>query len=349
MKKNILLLTLVSLFIFSGCKSDKDKSKKSSGNEIQKNKTITKDNYVVAETDWNFTKQQKAQKVNTFTHNPPVSIENQDIIRSNRDVMYSLAVVDISEGATFTVPERDAFQAIHIMDENHLSHFVVKVGESKVITKDDVTGGTHVYLLARTKITDNIEESLAAQRALKIEAKSSKPYVSKGYNEEELIAFRNALTAEFINGKVQIIEHKSFCETMDDVDPTSYIYAAAVGWGGLPSHTAQYLPTVNGQGKTMPQKYVMPKPNLDWKNGGFFSLTTYDSDGWIVEENFYIDHNRMEDTGDSYTIYINSPDNESSITVQEGWTGVFRFYLPKNELEFIKFIESIREIKVENI
>ena len=91
---------------------------------------ITKENYVAAETDWYFYKQQERGPVNTFTHNKPVGKENQDIIRSNRDVMYSLAVVDISKGTTLTVPKRDAFQAIHVIDENHLTHRIIRAGES---------------------------------------------------------------------------------------------------------------------------------------------------------------------------------------------------------------------------
>jgi len=310
---------------------------------------VSKENYVVAETDWYFSEQQARGPVNTFTHNPPVSIENQDIIRSNRDVMYSIAVVDITEGATLTVPEREAFQIIHVMDEKHLTHRVISAGESVTITPDDLTGGTHVYLLARTKITDDMEESLAAQRAMKIEAASATPYPSKGFDEDEVVALRNSLTAEFVAGEVKIIEHESFMPTLADADPTSYLYAAAVGWGGLPSHTAQYLPTVKGQGGTLPQSYTMPRPDLDWEHGGFFSLTTYDADGWIVEENFYVDHTGMQDNGDSFTIYVNCPDEEGSITVQEGWTGVFRFYLPRNELEFIEFIESIRALEVQPV
>ena len=91
----------------------------------------------------------------------------------------------------------------------------------------------------------------------------------------------------------------------------------------------------------------MPKPALDWKNGGFFSLTTYDKAGWIVEDNFYIGHENMQDNGDSYTIFINCPDKKNGITVQEGWTGVFRFYVPKDEMAFIKYIDSIRDIRLE--
>ena len=48
-------------------------------------------------------------------------------------------VVDVSEGATFHVPkeDNDYFQIIHIMDENHLLHKVVRRGEtlSKALQK----------------------------------------------------------------------------------------------------------------------------------------------------------------------------------------------------------------------
>ena len=69
----------------------------------------------------------------------------------------------------------------------------------------------------------------------------------------------------------------------------------------------------------------------------------------LWNDNFYVDHSRMQDNGDSYTIYLNSPSEENSVTVPEGWTGVFRFYLPKNELEFIEYIESLRTIKTEPV
>ena len=309
---------------------------------------VTMGDYVVAETDWYFNEQQKRAPVNTFTHNGPVSKAAQNVIRSNRDVMYSLAVVDVSQGATFTVPPRQAFQIIHVMDEKHLSHRVVTSGNSLTLTPEDLTGGTHVYLLARTKITDDMDESLAAQRALKIEANSAKPYQAKGFSVEDVEAFRNGLTAEFVRGDVKIIEHKSFGLTLDDLDATSYLYASAVGWGGLPSHTAQYLPFIKGQGKASCQSYTVPKPDLDWANGGFFSLTTYDADGWIVEDDFYIDHSKMQSDEESFTLYLNCPKKPNSITVQENWTGVLRFYLPKNEEAFIQYIDAVRAISVQD-
>ena len=70
------------------------------------------------------------------------------------------------DGATHTVPERVPFQVIHVMDEKHLAQRVVLAGESVTITPDSVTGARRVWLLARTKLTDDLQASLAAQRAM---------------------------------------------------------------------------------------------------------------------------------------------------------------------------------------
>ncbi len=104
------------------------------------------DNYVVAETDWYFKGVQQKAGVNTWMHDDPVSIDNQQVIRSNRDVVYSIAIVDVSEGAQLLVylplvPDNDAFQIIHIMDENHLFHKVVRRGESVTVNANDLTTG----------------------------------------------------------------------------------------------------------------------------------------------------------------------------------------------------------------
>jgi len=306
---------------------------------------VTKENYVEAETDWYFTGVQAKAGVNTWMHDAPVSIDNQQVIRSNRDVAYSIAIVDVSKGATFTVPESAHYQIIHIMDELHLSHQVVSRGESLTITSDDING-EYVYILARTKIAG--DDTAERQQQLKIEANAARPYPSKGFAEQDVMALRQALVMEFIEGKAKILEHKSFVEKIEQADPTSYLYATAVGYGGLPSYEAQYLPYVVGGGSANEcQTFKMPKPDLDYANGGFFSLTTYDTAGWIVEDNFYIGHENMKDNGDTFEVAFNCPGVAHSIDVQEGWTGVWRFYKPNDEMAFIDFIDSIRSVSVQ--
>jgi hypothetical protein len=75
-------------------------------------KPVTRENYVQAETDLYLYEQQEKTGVNNFEHADMVTKENQVIIRSNRDVVYSRAIVDISEGVTFSIPPRKAFQVI---------------------------------------------------------------------------------------------------------------------------------------------------------------------------------------------------------------------------------------------
>lgn len=310
---------------------------------------VTSKNYVVAETDWNFAGQQAKAPINTWTHNDPVTKENQTIIRSNADVVYSLALVDVSKGATLSIPKRKngALQLIHYMDENHLTHGVIYAGESVKLTPNDLTGGNYIYLLARTQISDDLEETKAAQRSMVIDAKSAKPYQPKGFNAEEVEAFRQKLIDEVYSGKATLDGFGAFGATLKDVNANDYYYGAAVGWGGLPPQHAQYTAGVNGQGSAAKcQTITFPKPKLDYKNGGFFSLTTYNAESWIGEDNFYIGHKRMKDNGDgTMTIDFNC-DTPHSVTVSKGWNGTFRLYKPINVEETRKAIDHLMTIKI---
>ena len=69
--------------------------------------TVNVENFVRAETDRMFASlQTEAGGVNVLKHNrAPTPIEHQPVIRMNRDTLYSLAIVDISEGATVTIPD----------------------------------------------------------------------------------------------------------------------------------------------------------------------------------------------------------------------------------------------------
>ena len=310
---------------------------------------VTTENYVQAETDWNFAGQQAQVEINTWTHNDVVTEDSQTIIRSNADVVYSLALVDVSEGVVFSIPKREngALQLIHYMDENHLTHGVVYAGESVTVTPEDLTEGNYVYILARTQVSDSLEETKAAQRSMVINAKSAKPYISKGFDESEVEAFRKSLINEVTSGKVIPDGSKAFGATLADVEYSDYLYAAAMGWGGLPAQHAQYTGSVKGQGSDEKcQTITIPKPNLDYENGGFFSLTTYNDNSWIEGDQFHIGHDRMKDNGDgSMTIDFNC-DTPYSVTVGKNWNGTFRLYKPLDVQETIATIKKLESIGI---
>lgn len=306
MKKSILSLSLISAFSCIAA-------------------PVTMENYVVAESDWYFSGVQEKAGVNTWMHDDPVSIDNQQVIRSNRDVVYSIATVDVSKGATFTVPKSDEFQIIHIIDEHHLFHQVVKNGETLEVTADDIQG-EYVYLLARTRDNGDYEDTKNRQSQLQFKANSAHPYSTKGFDSDEVITFRDELVRQVNTGEQPIAGHNAFGKTLADVDPHNYVYAAAYGWGGLPMDTAQYVPLQVTSDKC--QTWTIEKPALDWKNNGYLSATFYGADGWIHENDFYIPHTEMKDNGNSFSFTTNCQLGVGNATVEQGGNFLVRMYLP---------------------
>lgn len=68
---------------------------------------VTIDNFVRAASDFEFEKYVSlAGGVNNFFHfRAPLEIDNQPTVRMNRDTLYRSAIVDISKGATLTLPD----------------------------------------------------------------------------------------------------------------------------------------------------------------------------------------------------------------------------------------------------
>ncbi|MCZ8498889.1 hypothetical protein O9929_16130 [Vibrio lentus] len=86
----------------------------------------------------------------------------QTVIRSNRDVVYSTMVVDVSEGTTFHVRRTRTMilPDCYIMDENHLvRQWIAALKLLNLTAADDLTTGTHVHVLARTRIAESIEDT----------------------------------------------------------------------------------------------------------------------------------------------------------------------------------------------
>jgi hypothetical protein len=181
------ILMFIAIFAFSGFVAvQADSAKK-----------VDMVNFVHAETVNYFTKQQEQAMVNTFKHDrAAVSKDNQTIIRSNTDLLYSTAIVDVSEGATFTLPEGKAFQLMELIDENHMIPAAIYAGESVTLAMSDLTSGSFIYILMRTAVTAGIENAHRQQDAAIIDAEAANPYVGKAYNNESLDVLRSAFEAD---------------------------------------------------------------------------------------------------------------------------------------------------------
>ena len=83
---------------------------------------VNVENFVRAETAAQFDRVvANAGGVNRFFHlREPAPLDQQTVIRMNRDTIYSSALVDISEGATLTVPDAgDRYMSVMVVNEDH--------------------------------------------------------------------------------------------------------------------------------------------------------------------------------------------------------------------------------------
>ena len=98
------------------------------------------DNFVRAETDRMFTAfVARAGGVNVFEHNRvPTPIDEQPVIRMNRDTLYSIAVVDISAGATVSIPDGgDRYVSVMVVNQDHYINRVLHEPGVHELTVDE--------------------------------------------------------------------------------------------------------------------------------------------------------------------------------------------------------------------
>src|ERR1700744_1983441 len=113
---------------------------------------VNADNFVQAETHRMFRDiQAQAGAVGTFRHNrTPARIDEQTVIRLNRDTLYSFVIVDLAEPARLTLPDADGrYLSAMIVNEDHFVNDVFHDASEYTLTSDHY--GSR-YVLAGVRI-----------------------------------------------------------------------------------------------------------------------------------------------------------------------------------------------------
>ena len=161
---------------------------------------VNVENFVRAESDRMFASGvTEAGGVNVFKHRrEPTAVEDQPVIRMNRDTLYSVAIVDISRGATLTIPDSgQRYVSVMVVNQDHYINRVIHTpGEYQLTVADH---GTRYVLLAMRVLADpadpaDVAEANAVQDGLGLSAGSAEPLVLPDYDEESFTVVRNALT-----------------------------------------------------------------------------------------------------------------------------------------------------------
>ncbi|WP_127792353.1 DUF1254 domain-containing protein [Agromyces sp. LHK192] len=296
---------------------------------------VNVDNFATAETHrMMHDLQQDAGGVNRFRHNrAPAAIDEQTVIRLNRDTLYSFAVVDLSAGATLTIPEHgERYLSAMVVDEHHYVDAIYHdAGEYRLAVEQFRT--PYVVLAVRILVDPADEADVAAVTALQdrigLEAGSSTPFVMPDYDTGTFDETRNALLALARN----LTDFDRTFGTKDEVDPVRHLIGTAAGWGGLPSSEARYI----GVDPRLPVgRYELTVGEVPVD--GFWSISVYNRDGFFEpnERGSYTINNITGVRNDDGTITVrfgDHPDDAPNvIPITDGWNYLVRLYRPRAEI-----------------
>ena len=295
---------------------------------------VNVENFVRAETDRMFASfVAQTGGVNRLAHNRvPTPIDRQTVIRMNRDTLYSYAVVDVSEGATVTIPDAgDRYVSVMAVNQDHYVNRIFHGPGEHPLTLDELET-PWVAVAARVLLDPSdpadVEVVNALQDGLAVEAASAKPFVPGDYDADSLDATRKALLelARGLTGFDRAFGSRS------DVDPVRHLLGTAAGWGGLPDSEA---------------RYVGVEPNLpvgeyrltvrDVPVDGFWSVSVYNRDGFFEENDraAYSVNNLTAHPNDDGSITISFGGGDESpnpIPIVHGWNYTVRLYRPRPEI-----------------
>ncbi len=159
---------------------------------------VNVDNFVRAESDRYFDTLLVDVGVNEWRHQrEPASVDDQRVVRLNRDTLYSSAIVDISASATLTLPESGGrYQTAMIVNQDHYINRVLDQPGTYELTVQEFDT-PHVVAAVRTLVDPRDPDDLAAAHALqdqlRVQAPSADPFTHPVYDQVSMDRTRDLL------------------------------------------------------------------------------------------------------------------------------------------------------------
>ncbi len=295
---------------------------------------VNVDTFARAETDRMFAAlEQQSGGINQLHHNRvPTPLDQQPVIRMNRDTLYSLAIVDLQEGATLTVPESgDRYVSVMVVNNDHyINRIIHDAGDHHLSVGEFDT--RYVAVAARVLVDPNDPGDVAAVGALQdgfaVSAGSAQPFTPADWDTASLDDTRTALLhlAKNVQGFARTFGARA------DVDPVRHLLGTAAGWGGLPETEAFYVNVDPGFPVGRYTLHVADVP-VD----GFWSISLYDGDGYFPNTGAPVSVNditAVRDVDGGITVHFGDwpDDTPNRLPVSGGWNYLVRLYRPRAEI-----------------
>lgn len=299
---------------------------------------VTVGNFPRAESDTYLSAVNKrAGGVGVFNHErQPAAIDKQDVVRLNRDTLYSSAVFDLDAGpVTITLPDAGKrFMSMQIVNEDHYVPGVFYGAGSYTLDKSKA-GTRYIVAAVRTLADPNDPKDLdaahALQDAIKVQQASRGSFDVPHWDPVSQKKVRDAL---LVLGST-ITSFKNAFGTKGEVDPIQHLIGTAAGWGGNPDKDAIYLnvtPAKN-DGKTI--YHLLAK---DVPVDAFWSISVYNAKGYFEKNalNAYALNNitAKKSADGSVAIQFGGCDGKipNCLPIVPGWNYMVRLYRPRAEI-----------------
>jgi hypothetical protein len=260
---------------------------------------VTVDNFVRAESDLYFggILKDSGSAIGKFNHRrEPARIDNQTVIRLNRDTLYSSALFDLDAApVTITLPDAGKrFMSMQVVNEDHYVPEVIYGKGSYTLTREKI--GTRYVIAAIRTLVDpadpkDVEQVHALQDAIKVDQKAAGKFEAPAWDQASQKKVRDALLILAST----MPDFKQAFGTKAEVDPVRHLVGSAAAWGGNPDKDATYLniTPAGNDGMTVYKLSVKDVP-VD----AFWSVSLYNAEGYYekkpVRRLFDQQHHRQE-------------------------------------------------------
>ena len=301
--------------------------------------TVTVENFPRAESDLYFaTIATKQDGFGKFMHRrTPTSLDQQAVVRLNRDTLYSAAVFDLDAGpVTVTLPDASKrFMSMQIINEDQYTPMVVYGKGAYTLSREGI--GTRYVLVGVRTLVDpsdpkDVQEVHALQDSIKVSQKSPGKFEVPKWDPASQKKVREALV---VLGST-LPDMKQAFGPKGQVDPVRYLIGSAAAWGGNPDKDAIYLNVTPRQndGKTIYKLHVDKNVPVD----GFWSISLYNAKGYYEENPYHAygmnNITAKKDADGSVSVHFGGCDGKipNCLPIMPGWNYMVRLYRPRAEV-----------------